>query len=808
MTEHYLLVPDLDGLRRKLVDAPSALLGRLHERFRDRLCWDSEFRRHNIFLSALLGDSNAIAEAKGLIFPLALHSLILTHDRASHRCRTDALGGRDAHVWCVAPRGMRVAAYFTWLDAHGAWTAEERRIIGNGVLDFFSNHVIPVLRARTPAGHNQQLSMTLGCAVAGHAFADVDGVAERAAALRDWALPKVRQTLGLMPASGYSGEGSTYQSDVVSPLVMWAGVFLRQLGMEDAWTHRWSPNGACLADTLKMEAAMGGCGGLLPPWDHYGWAYIHNLAARALWADLSHDPALLPLAETVWDASSSIAWRPDDRMWTLIYWPEGEWVGQIRPGSTAIDCNRPQSTAAVRGHDDVSSPAPAPGTVNAPVLTGWSLPAVGAAIEHQSLRLRAMCVWDRCAGSLQGVCRGQVNPNHLIIDLDGEPITADGWEDGRERLVSDASVARTLETLTPSEQELIAQQYGSVETWVQHNQHGFLGQSCAIVVDGWESYFPRQAREGRLVFEQREAERQTVAGEAAAYYQPAFDVTRMRRTVSMSAAGTVWIVDDARADSAHDFTWRLWLRRGAHAMPSGSVRLEPATGQRITLAWWISADDAPVPVAPRLTTVPTFPQGRGDRYPWTDEGSDRCDVTAAGRKVRFVACLVPGGVDDLYIRETAPNVWEALWNGGQESFSLPDGIDAVADDAPVTGAQISESHAVNDLNEEPFALLDEPVEALLCELDDPPVDAWRRTGAVMQTLTERGCAAALPRIEILLRDARQNYAVHSVAAWCLGRARHTPAIETLRRMSGIPEDNTAARCRWAVERMEARDEQP
>jgi hypothetical protein len=72
----------------------------------------------------------------------------------------------------------------------------------------------------------------------------------------------------------------------------------------------------------------------------------------------------------------------------------------------------------------------------------------------------------------------------------------------------------------------------------------------------------------------------------------------------------------------------------------------------------------------------------------------------------------------------------------------------------------------------------------------------------MQTLTVRGNREAMPKIVALLLDVRQNYTVHSVAAWCLGHARYAPALEVLRRMMDLPEVNTAARARWAVGRME------
>ena len=782
-----LLVPDYSGLKRKL-SAPSPTLGRLYGRFRQQLESAPQFRRDHIFLPALLGEPEAVAEAKAIVWELA-HDHLALADKQSPSATASAQESLDAHIWCVAPRAMRLAVYFTWLDAQNAWTPAESRRLGSALLDFFDHYVIPVLRARVPGGHNQQFSMTFCSAVVGQAFATVDGVAERAQALRDWALPKFKQTLGLMPASGYSGEGSTYQSDVVSPLVMWAGVFLEQLGEREVWTRRHEPNGACLADTLQVEAAMGSCGGLLPPWDHYGWARIHNLAARTLWAGLSGNEQFLPVAEDAWDEESFIAWRNDDRLWTLVYWPEREDGGQ---SSVVSHQSKAPATDHCSPITDHSSP-----------LTGWSLPTVGAAVEQLPLRLRVMSVWDRCAGSLQGVCRGQVNPNHLMIELDGEPISADGWEDGRERLVSDASLLRTLDTLSTVEQDMVRQQFGSVENWVRNNQHGFLGQASAILVDGWESYFPRQSREGRLLFEHRQADRHTFTSEAAAYYQPAFDITSMRRTVSMNAAGVTWIVDDMVADFAHAFTWRLWLRRGVAQVGLQAARLNLASGRGVTFSWLAEADAAAAVAPAIIATVPTFPQGRGDRYPWPDPGSDRCELTVTGKRVRFVTCLVPKGVAGLSLRQATPGAWEAVWENGADRFVLPPEAEVAADDGRVTGEQITEKHTVCDLDEAPFALLDAMDEELLAMLDEPPVDAWRRTGAAMQTLTVRGNVQAMPKIAVLLQDARQNYTVHSVAAWCLGHAQHLPALEVLRQMANIPEDNTATRARWAVARLAA-----
>lgn len=764
MSNSVVLVPDVAALQRKL-ETPSPRLEKVYGRFRERLTHDGDFRRHHIYLPALLGDPVAIAEAKGQLLMTALNPLILAKDQ-SPGSRTVAQDSLDAHIWCMAPRAMRLAVYFTWLDRQGAWTAAERRLLGQALVGFFYDYVVPVLRARVPGGHNQQFSMTLCSAIVGHVFADTNGVETRAHTLREWALPKLKQVLGLLPASGYSGEGTTYQSDVISALSMWCGTFLEQLGYRDIWNHRWEPNGWRLSDALRMEVRLGSEGGLLLPWDNYGWSRLHNLAARARMAALSGDIGVLRMAETVWDDFNFLAWRPDDRLWTLLYWPEHE---------------NPDTAGAGHG-----SP-----------LSGWSECAVGASVEHLPRRLRVALAWDRCASGVQGVSREQVNPNHLMIELGGEPISADGSLDPREKIFPDEALARSLERMSAVERDLIVEQYGSIERWTGNAQQGFLGASCSIVIDGWEGYFPAEAREGRLLFERRDPVRHTVTGEAAAYYQPAFDVSRMRRTVSVGVSGVTWVVDDLQAPTEHAFTWRMWLRRCARQIGPHGVRLDLPSGVGVTLTWRVETDGGLQTAPVALTTVPTFPLGHG----WPDEGSERCDLCATGRRIRFVTCMVPEGVSGLSACQVSEGVWEAVWQGGSDRFELPPEVCALPDLEPVSGRQILERDTFCDLDEAPFALRDEPDAALLAFLDDPPVEEWRRTGAVMQTLTVRGNRDAMPLIITLLLDPRQNYTVRSVAAWCLGHARYAPAREALRRMAHIPEVNTSARAHWALERM-------
>jgi len=202
-----IFVPDLAALRRKL-ENPPPMLAACYARFQQRLALDDEFRRHHVFLPALLGDPAAVAEVRGQIVNLALNPLILVRERPGEKSPEDSL---DNHIWCIAPRAMRLAAYFNWLDIQGAWPPDDRRAIGTGLLDFFDAYVIPVLRARVPGGHNQQLSMTLCSSVVGHVFAEVDGV------VRLGASPRAAQALLLAAKVSALAQGRRHvtQQDVV-----------------------------------------------------------------------------------------------------------------------------------------------------------------------------------------------------------------------------------------------------------------------------------------------------------------------------------------------------------------------------------------------------------------------------------------------------------------------------------------------------------------------------------------------------------------------------------------------------------------
>ncbi len=735
-----LTISDVETLQRKL-GQPSPSLAGLYARFCERLEADPAFRANNLFLPALLGDSAAVAEARQHVLEKA----------AAFGRMNGAMGNVEHHTWCVAPDIMRYAVYYTWLVPHAGWSKQETNQIAESLLHFCREHVVAVLRSRIPSGNNQSLSMALTCAVVGAAFPGNP----QAAALEAYGVAKVKETLGLFDPSGYSGEGSTYQTQVISPLLMWTYAFLMRREGVDCLSRPFAPKAVLLRDLLCMESRLGSPGSLLPPWDHYGWQQKINLAAIAFQAGISGAAATLDDAAEVWDRESFIAWNRDDRMWALLYWPETQSLGVAR-----------------RSPDSA--------------LSGWTLPTVAATLDHDALRARLMMAWDRSADDLQTLGRAQVNPNHLMLEIGGVPIFGDGIAESESGFLGlgDEQIAAPLRA---AQRQLIVEQYGGLRGWVAQIQNGVIGAANAVVVDGERGYFPVGSRVGRLVCERRNDTQHLVSAESVAFYRPTYDLDRVRRSVSMDANGVIWIIDDIRAATAHRFTWQVYLRQGGE-LNGDSLRLHTPEGVALTLAW-ASVDDS------ALHSISGFPQKAADAaMAWPENGSDRLELCQSGSRAVFAVVIVPESVECLRVRATSEGVWSADWDGGSSTLSLP--AEAMAALPDVVPEQVED---LSDLDAEPFGLLDEPTADLLAALQAPAPDEWRRTTAAMQTLVARGEAAVLPICHRLLVDAKQRYQVQSVAAWCLGRMRYAPALADLRMRCDSPETNTAARCRWAVE---------
>lgn len=736
---HPLLIFDLEALRRKW-ENPGPSLAPLLDKFRKRLSTDSAFRQSNLYLPALLGDTAALREAR---------EHIQTHSKYLGTLEPEDPKVELRAIYCWGPGALRMAVYFQWLSLHKIWTPEETLTIGRYLLTFCQEQMVSTLRSRTPTADNQSFSMSLTSAIVGHVFKNVPPLEAEASSLCEFGTNKVKTVLGYIPRDGYTGEGATYQSDVVSPLTMFATAFLGDSQNLDFLKKTYSPQGGNLLNFLRMESLLGSPGLLLLPWDHYGWQPQVNLAPIALHARLTGDTRSLAMAEKIWDRPDMCAWTADDRMWTVIFWPDTDIPGPATSG-----------------------------------LGGWTLPHTGTTIDNYENTSRLILAWDKCSESLQGYTRYQTDPNNLGWEIKGVPLLGDGVPHDFETRYLEFSQESANRMLSEVQKSLIIRSGRSLETWFTHQQAGLIGSANTVIIDHESGYAPFQPRHGQLVFESRTAECHIVTAESLDYYAPGYDLVRARRTIASTTQGVFWVVDDYEALTDHTFTWQAYLRKSAQ-LRNSFVLIETPEGPTATILFSSSLTSS-------LDEIEAFPK---KAMAWPDEGSRRLRLSSKGKSFLTAVCLIIGKTDNAVLTQTGPLSWKLVRDGKETTFSLP-----LESRGPCPkSSELPTTHC--DLDESAMHLSPEPNEILLVYLRDAKLPDWRRTTQAMQTLTERQVSKAGPLIHQLLMDLNQTYHVPSVAAWCLGRLKYRPAIDDLKTMCSASEPNLALRAQWAVERM-------
>lgn len=738
-----LLAGDPDALARKLAGS-GGLLREYWEDFQRRVLADADSRANMIFLTALL-DGNDLDEARAT----------LRRDWQK-LAADDAAGDAQFHTWCRCGAVTRRAAFFDWLAARGAWSDADVGEAAESFLGFAFKHVYPVLLGRARASNNQALSMALHCAVVGFLFGHKLARYPTARFLFDYGMHWLPDLIGLFPADGYGGEGSTYTSHVNTPLACWTADFLRQVTGRDWLDVPFRPNGTTLRRMIEMELRLLSPGGWLAPWDHYGWQREINGSPFAFLSRATGNPCQLALIPTLteWSNPGSMAWGADDPLWTLVWWPE-----------------------QFAGYDESDLPGD---------LFGWFLPRTGAALDDVTRRARLMQVWDFCAGSIAGIGRAQCNPNHLMFDYAGEPVFQDGvtanghdpWQfppdkilatldaEQRERFLSylassgnaNASLSRISSGITP----------------------GLIGAANAIVVDEEPWYWPGKVCVGRPEFYARENGLQIVRADGVAFYQPRYDVSRAVRASLWSDDGFGVVHDVLRAGSTHTWQWQAHLRPDV-TVEDNAVRIRLSSGKEVLLAW------TPVASA-RLAMLEGFPR--------TDEKRcARLELLQRGAAADFAVLIAPEA-RTAAIRRVGEAGFEVTIDGRAQTVSLaqPANVAAVTPDVHELPDIITE-HDAQFPEFEPRACCDirvvtggtselAQVDACIAQLAAQQTDLdllrsaldnphWPVQVAAAEVLGRRGGREATPALRELLQrehDDRELYAPGAVKRWRLKTA--------------------------------------
>jgi hypothetical protein len=421
--------------------------------------------------------------------------------------------GLQFHFWCFAFPHAKWCLYFQWLCSVGAFAEAEATAIAEQLIEYHFVNFLYGLRTKPEPEcvDNQALSLALSTTLVGYLFAQAPYHSRMAAIMRDEGLRRLPGIVGDMPASGYSGEGSSYMDCVNGPAIPLVVELLERITGERGLLMRpLRDNGASPYRILQMVAREWMPGGLLLPWDNYGYQFGVR-AALAYGARHTGDPLFADILahECIWSYDIGTGWAYDDLVWTLIWWPEAE--------------------------------------PHTPVPRSWFEPEVGGALVSEQRHLYAMQMWDAATPVVP--TRAHVNPNAVIFNGYGVPLSADGapTAQGVPRFQF-ADTVRQVNFLTMG--QIDEYNYGD----------GCGGAHSIVLVDDWE---------GLRVFgdgvQWRAATADltalTVACDVAPTYQERWpNIGRMYRRTSLCAQRFFVIEDVCEAAAVYRWTTRFVLR--------------------------------------------------------------------------------------------------------------------------------------------------------------------------------------------------------------------------------------------------------
>ena len=577
----------VEALRRKLTQ-PGSTLAPWWKHFltlsRSDPAW---FREYAVLAALVTGEEQDRQNARCLLMEFA-------QLKAEGDLSLDAQF--HTHV-TVAPLG-RLAIFYDWVADLGLFSPEEDQAIRQAMLDHAFVFALQNTQSRALAFDNQVLSNAFCSTAVGYVLGIKHGSDPLARRLFNEGLRMLRDVLGRIPVGGYSGEGSTYQDNVVQPIVALAGMLVQDVSGEPVLASGLPPHRVPLLDVLEVCWRTLGPNGFTPGWDHYGHGTVQVKCGMALLARLRQDPR--PLAAirdlNIWYRTALPAWGHDDRLWTLVWWP-----------------------------DDATLPATA-------AFEPWLNPPVGGALQSAGNRIRLMQYWDACGGVGQsGRC--QVDPNAFTFEAFGSPLVLDG------KLTVPAALAPMPEApiLAFAGQEVFEsfRRYVTA-TWggamslgaaIHSGMDGNIGQSNALILDHENWYVPRSPCHGHGEALHAVGPLQVLRSDAADYYRDRYDVQRALRSSLMVDGRYTLLCDRLSTHTPHAVTWQAFLRREA-TQGEGRVTIRSAEQVQCDLIFG-------QPGALQLEPIPEGPAG-------PEVGSTRCRFTVpAAGEVRLDAALIP-----------------------------------------------------------------------------------------------------------------------------------------------------------------------
>ncbi len=495
-----------------------------------------------------------------------------------------------------APVG-RLMAFYDWIADTDLLAPSEKEAFEAAALDFA--HLIPMdqLQGRARSFDNQVLSNCFGAAMTGHILGVKRGDSALARRLYAISTDMLLDQFRRLPRSCYSGEGSTYHEQVVGPMLLLSGLFLEEVMGVPLYDRGVEPANVSLREWYAMSVDMVGPEGLLPAWDA-GGARASVKAPLVYRARRERTPEPLALIRDagLWYPLNNAAWEMDDRLWTMVWWP-----------------------------DDL----PVPGATS---FLPWMNPGTAGALQSGATRTRLFQYWDECGGAPYNG-RPNVNPNAIILESAGLPLLLDGGPG----LAAEHLRVTPEQVLQYVDREVLVTllKYWSQEPTDEnvrkaalHAVSGSVGESNSLVIDRENWYVPLHPVAGRGRALHAAGGLQVIESEAAAYYTDRYDAIRVDRMSALVGGRYVVTVDDTAFRSPHTLTWQVFTWPGARlegrrvvAEAGGEVRLDIIPGADGTA---------------ELTPIAGFPS-----YP--RQGSTRVEIAlpAPVAQARLPVCLVP-----------------------------------------------------------------------------------------------------------------------------------------------------------------------
>ena len=519
---HPILIDDIDQLRQRML-AGEAHDGRLRELWTlvkgSAQSAPFDFPWFTPFVALMTRDPRDIANAAEVLrrYVGKLDSMYFSP-------------GLQFHFWCFAFPHAKWCLYFQWLCTLGAFSDDEAQELAAQLIEYHFVNFLYGLRTKPEPEcvDNQALSLALSTTLVGYMFAQAPYHSHMAQIMRDEGLRRLPGIIGDMPPSGYSGEGSSYMDCVNGPAIPLAIELLQRITGESGLLHRQlTPNGATPYSVLLMVAREWMPGGLLLPWDNYGYqfgvraplAYAARMTGEPLFADILQH-------ECIWSYDIGTGWAYDDLVWTLIWWPE-----------------------------HIHTP-------HTPVARSWYEPDIGGALVSPARHYYAMQMWDDSTPVVP--TRAHVNPNAVIFNGYGVPLSADGspTPQGSARFRFADTVRRVNFFAMGQEDEY---NYGD----------GCGGAHSIVLVDGWEGMrmhtdVPQHAATSA------DLSHQTIVCDVAPTYQERWpDILRMERRTTLCAERFFVIEDVCVATQVHQWTTRFVLRPAFVAHTHGAKIMTP-----------------------------------------------------------------------------------------------------------------------------------------------------------------------------------------------------------------------------------------